>query len=135
MLWWHEWVDQGDHWQPFAAIGAFIAGEDLRGGRSDDCVVAGGSGDVASRMWMQTTRVLAYVVDLDWNRRGGAQVRQTQVRIALPELPAGTWQGQWWDADRGIPGPTFSTVHVGGEFVLSVPEFSGHVALKMWLER
>ncbi len=135
LLWWHEWVDQGDHWQPYAAISAFIAGEDLRGGGSHDCVVTGGSGDVAGRLWMQTARVLAYVVDLDWNRRGGALARQTQVQIALPALPAGTWQGQWWDADRGIPGPTFSAVHVDGEFVLSVPEFSGHVALKMWLGR
>ena len=31
MLWWWEWVDQGDRWKPFRALKGFVAGEDLRG--------------------------------------------------------------------------------------------------------
>ena len=138
MLWWHEWVDQGDHWQPYQAIRSFIIGEDLRGGHSLDCVVtggeggSGGTGDLAARAWIQTTRILAYVIDLDWNRDGGSPLKQNHVQVAIPEMPAGKWQGQWWDADRGIPGSVFSSVHSGGRCLLHVPEFSGHVALKMW---
>ena len=33
LLWWFQWIDQHEEWAPYQAISAFIAGEDLRGGK------------------------------------------------------------------------------------------------------
>jgi hypothetical protein len=134
MLWWWEWVDQGERWQPYGAIQRFIVGEDLRG-REARCVeLAAGwpSGDLWARAWVRPGRLLAYIQDPAWGSMGGEpeHIESAWLEIS-PQSSAGRMQVEWWDCDRGERISVQDVVHPGGQLRLACPAFAGHLACKL----
>jgi hypothetical protein len=134
MLWWSEWVDQHEQWSPYAAIAAFMAGEDLRGGTARAAVIAvsGGAGAFWSRAWLRPGRVLGYCLDRQWGLRGITARRQDGVVLRIGEqVAAGTLAVQWWDADTGRVMGAETIAHPGGALDLRAPPFARHLAYKL----
>lgn len=131
MLWWHEWVDQGDRWKPYRAVQTFLSGEDLRGGQSRPAQVINSDVAIDAMTWIQSNRILAYLVARSWSRTGHASVESKGARIVLTLLPPGRWHWHWWDADRGTPTQSGHVEHRGGDFDLPIPPMSRHLALKL----
>jgi hypothetical protein len=135
MLWWHEWVDQQDEWQPYGAIHRFIAGEDLRGDGSSAQLLAGGGGrgELRVQAWRRLGRVLAYAQDLSWAHDFDHPPRCADAWIELSaHADPGTVHYEWWDPDLGVVIGSGRIEHNGGPLRLQAPTFSGHIALKAW---
>jgi hypothetical protein len=133
MLWWWEWVDQGERWQPYRAIAAFMRGEDLRGAAANPRVLTsdGPQGRVWSRAWSRPGRMLGYACDPDWVASGADRGELTGVRLDLGAVAAGPMTIAWWDADRGSVRSSRRFDHGGGRLVLEAPGFSRHLGFKL----
>ncbi len=134
MLWWFEWLDQGDRMQPYAAFQRFIAGEDLRDpvGGSLPLETASDGGALWARAWSHPGRMLGYCLDRAWQADGAEPARHDHATIATQmPLAAGTLQVAWWDPDRGEPIATQALAHPGGVLVLHPPPFRHHIAFKL----
>lgn len=134
MLWWWEWVDQGNRWQPYGAIQRFIAGEDLRG-REARCVelsAGGPGGDLWCRAWVRPGRLIAYLQDPAWGSMGGdpARIEGAWVEVSQ-QSAAGRMAVEWWDCDRGERLSVQEIRHPGGALRLACPPFAGHLACKL----
>lgn len=135
MLWWWEWVDQGERWQPYRALRAFVAGEDLRRGRGQTLEASAPGLRLWARAWMLPQRVLGYAVALPWARDGGAAPTVSGAAIRLAEQwPPRSGTLAWWDADRGQPLAQTAWSHPGGPVELRPPDFVGHIAWKLALD-
>ena len=134
MLWWREWVDQGNRWQPYQAISNFIAGEDLRGGdaRSIPLNATAPAASLWCRAWARPGRVLFYLQDRAWSVRyqPGASITEAQVIIG-DDVKAGAMTVAWWDADLGKIIREDDINHTGGRLSLACPTFAGHLAGKL----
>jgi len=131
MLWWWEWVDQHERWQPYVAISRFMHGEDLRGGRSA-ILAAEPSERLWSRAWVRPGRLLGYILDARWGAEGIESGPVTGAGLEIgDQVAAGTFTVQWWDPDQGVVLMTSRVTHGGGRFVLPVPDFSHQLALKL----
>lgn len=134
LLWWHEWVDQNGRWQPYRAIRAFIAGEDLRGA---DCRSVRLPAEAAgAELWcaaaVRPGRMLGYVVDLGWARPALAEPPSRTARIVVGEgVRPGRVRIAWWDADGGSEIASEEIDHPGGALALTTPAFRGHLAFKL----
>ncbi len=134
MLWWFEWVDQGQRWAPFAAIRAFLIGEDLRHAKGRSVLVAATASGTTlwSRAWVRPGRILGYCCDSDWTNDGLAGEPLSGIRIVLGEqVKPGAMSVEWWDADRGVLKHTESLAHAGGPLVLTPPAFRRHIGFKV----
>nr|MBA3936821.1 hypothetical protein [Planctomycetota bacterium] len=134
MLWWFEWVDQGEHWQPYRAIARFLQGEDLRGTQAHSVVLAATSaqGELWTRAWARPGRMLGYLADSQWacTGEGAALHPQASVQIGT-QIAAGDCLVQWWNADSGEVLATETIAHPGGALVLAAPAFARHLAFKL----
>ncbi len=133
MLWWWEWVDQGNRWAPFGAVSRFAAGEDLRGpeARSLALVAEAPSEKLWSRAWIRPGRAIGYVLAAGWGARGGELPLVEHARIRLSdEGAAGTIAVEWWDATTGGRIGGLDVVHSGGALDLRPPPFHGHLGWK-----
>ncbi len=131
MLWWFEWIDQGARWQPYGAIGRFLAGEDARGAdaRAVD-LQARGPLPLWSGAWSRPGHALGYVVDARWGTAGGSSPLVQGATVRLEGMAAGPIRVAWWDPDAGEPqGGVEATL--GDDLSLSLPAFSRHLAFKI----
>lgn len=134
MLWWWEWVDQGDRWQPYGAIRRFIAGEDLRG--ADAVCVPLAAGGPNGALWCHASarhgRLLAYLQDPAWGSMGGDAPPITGAWIEVGSaIAAGELAVEWWDCDDGTVRGRAPIHHPGGPLRLACPDFAGHLACKL----
>ncbi len=131
MLWWWEWVDQGSRWEPYRAIGNYVRGEDLRGGRAA-ILDAHPDERVWARAWARRGRVLGYVVDRKWGADGIEAGTIAGATIDLgAHVAAGDLELSWWDAMRGVPISTTRITHAGGSLQVPIPTFAHHLAFKV----
>lgn len=135
MLWWWEWVDQGERWRPYGAVRRFLAGEDLRGPAAQSLVIEARAPAqrLWSRAWVAPGRMFGYVLESGWGAHGGTapEIAAAELRLA-GGLDPGVLQVEWWDPDRGIVLATGGTqTHPGGSLMLRPPPFSGHLAWKL----
>lgn len=134
MLWWFEWIDQGDRWQAFGAIRRFLIGEDFRGKEARGVVLAGRSdqGSLWTRAWARPGRMLGYIVDHNWAADGTSQSQHTHAVVSIgTQISAGPCYVAWWDADRGVETHAEYFSHPGGPLSLTVPPFVRHCAFKL----
>ncbi|MBA3545227.1 MAG: hypothetical protein H0T76_01960 [Nannocystis sp.] len=136
MLWWYEWVDQGGHWQPYAAIARFIRGEDPRGRDAASIVVqamtaAPAGAPLWSRAWARPGCMLGYVLDESWGAGGPDDHVHTGVQLALGVSDGGAMRIEWWDADQGAIVASEDLSHAGGALTIAAPDFRRHLAFKL----
>ncbi len=133
-MWWFEWIDQNDQWQPFGAIARFLQGEDLRGSDARAAVLSasGDHGPWWVRAWVRPGRMLGYVANHQWSGEGGDLEPHSgiQVRIGSQVAP-GPCRIEWWDANRGVLLGVQEITHPGGALDLSAPTFLHHIAFKL----
>jgi hypothetical protein len=134
MLWWFEWVDQGERWNSFAAIAAFIKDEDLRG--SDAHAVAlsatSSAGVLWARAWAKPGHLIGYLADNAWVENGLGKVAHEHAEVLIgTDVPAGLCKVEWWDARRGVLIATERCNHLGGRLALTPPPFVHHIAFKL----
>ncbi|HAT10245.1 MAG TPA: hypothetical protein DCS97_06570 [Planctomycetes bacterium] len=133
MLWWFEWIDQGGRYGPFSALARFTAGEDLRGEDAGTIVLeARHPAALWARAWRRPGRILGYVLDESWARSGGDGARVHGGVLGCGDAAAGALVIEWWDADRGTILGRQHLLHAGGQLDLPMPEFSRHLAFKLW---
>lgn len=135
MLWWFEWLDQGGHFAPYRAISAFIQGEDLRGGGSRSIVLGATSdaGTLWCRAWSRPGRMLGYLLDQDWGRRGREAGTHSRAAVEIgTSIAAGRMTVEWWDADGGAWHKPVAIDHPGGPLQLQPPAFQRHIAFKLY---
>lgn len=134
MLWWFEWLDQGNHVAPYRAVSAFIRNEDLRGGDARSIVLGAtsSSGTLWCRAWSRPGHMLGYLLDQDWGRLGRDAVTHTQAAIDIGSgIAAGRMTVEWWDADDGAWNKVVPIDHAGGHLQLQPPAFQRHIAFKV----
>ncbi|MBA3686597.1 MAG: hypothetical protein H0W72_15345, partial [Planctomycetes bacterium] len=131
MLWWYEWVDQGERWAPYGAVRRFLVGEDLRGGASRRLPATAEGVQLWCRCWQKPGRILGYALDTAWVRRGGPAGAHAQLKIPLGAIAAGSVAIEWWDADRGVVLDRATIAHPGGDLVLAGPPLIRHLAFKL----
>ncbi|MDA3963673.1 MAG: hypothetical protein PF961_23035 [Planctomycetota bacterium] len=137
MLWWIEWVDQGEHYAPYTAISRFIAGEDMRshpdapsGGVE---LSATGATELWCRAWNRPGRILGYLLDPVWGYEGLIAEEHSAATIRIgSDVRAGPMALEWWDADTGTVLKHLDLKHPGGELTLTAPSFQRHIAFKLW---
>lgn len=136
MLWWFEWIDQGDRYAPFGALRRFTAGEDLRDpqARAVAPAMRAGSGRIWCRAWQRKGRMLGYAVDHGWAMQGGDANERSGGQIEFGSVNPGPMTLQWWDADRGTVVSALRLDHAGGQLRADVPAFRRHIAFKLWRE-
>lgn len=134
MLWWFEWIDQGDRWPQYGACRRFLVGEDLRGTSARSLPLATpGSPQLGATCWSRPGRRLGYVIDRSWGATGLPIRQHTGVRVDQGEqVPPGPLELEWWDADRGAVVQRRSWDHPGGPLSLEAPPFTSHIAFKLW---
>ncbi|HYE07026.1 MAG TPA: hypothetical protein VEL07_16025 [Planctomycetota bacterium] len=131
MLWWIEWLDQGDRYEPYRALSRFLVGEDLRGSDAGSLAVVTRGPDLWARAWKRPGRMLGYVLDSAWGWKGGVGARREGVRLELGSVAAGAMRVEWWSADDGTRIAERRLTHGGGALVLEAPPFNRHLAFKL----
>jgi hypothetical protein len=139
MMWWFEWIDQSDRWQPFLALSAFVRGEDFRGDNARGVVLANTNtaGELVwSRAWVRPGKMLGYVADHQWAATGESahELSGVSVRVGTTVTP-GPCRVAWWDADRGVVVKTDEFEHAGGALDIRPPPFMRHIAFKLTRSR
>jgi len=132
MLWWHEWIDQGNRFGQYRALSRFLAGEDLRG-TARRCIVLEAGPAIWARAWAGPGRMLGHLIDERWGRSGGSGSEVPAGEIVLGEgVAAGTVRWSWWNADTGEELSRGSLDHGGGRLAIPRPAFRRHLAVKVW---
>jgi hypothetical protein len=134
MLWWFEWVDQGERWNSFSAIASFTRGEDLRGAEAHAVALAATSsaGALWARAWAKPGHLIGYVADSAWVDNGLGRVAHEHADVLIgTEVPSGPCQVEWWDARSGAMLSSVRLVHTGGRLSLTAPPFIHHIAFKL----
>ncbi|TVR40129.1 MAG: hypothetical protein EA402_14030 [Planctomycetota bacterium] len=132
MLWWFEWVDQNDLWNPYRALSSFLAGEDLRHPRGRAVRLQTDTHGSWAAAWVKPGHLLGYIQDSAWGFDGRLASDQQRHRITIGNaVEAGKLQLEWWDADRGILLSTDTISHPGGRLDLQTPAYRRHLAWKL----
>ncbi|NRA36533.1 MAG: hypothetical protein HRU15_00190 [Planctomycetes bacterium] len=134
MLWWHEWVDQGEHFAPFDALEKFVRGEDLRGtgSRSVELSAKSSSGKMWCRAWARKGLLLIYAQDQKWAETWGEAPPLQQIEIIVgASIAAGALQLESWNADSGALIDSRTIQHAGGQLILRAAKCLGHIAFKL----
>jgi hypothetical protein len=133
MLWWFEWIDQGDRWGGYGAIRRFLAGEDLRGAEARSLPLATSAPGLWCMGWSRPGRRLGYILDRAWGAAGGEPALWQGVTIDNgSQVPPGGVGVEWWDPDTGVQLERREWAHPGGPLSLAVPPFKAHLAFKLW---
>ena len=130
MLWWFEWIDQGNRFAPYGAIRRFTAGEDLRGDGTPASVRAEQPSKLWTAAWRTRARLFGYVIDERW-AEDGTTTRPIDARLIVDAWPGGTLTCEWWDPDAGTLLSSTRIDHRGGPLKLSSPAFRKHLAWKI----
>jgi hypothetical protein len=134
MLWWFEWLDQGNYFSPYPAIQRFIAGEDIRGSDARSIVLNATSahGSLWHRAWSRPGRLLGYVLDHEWGKNGTSAIQHSAVNIQIgSNINPGKIIVAWWDANHGTIIRTDTITHAGGPLIITPPAFTQHIAYKL----
>ena len=133
MLWWFEYIDQKDQWGTHKALQAFLADEDLRGGRGSVALRSNKkSYQVWQRVWWRPGHMLGYVLDYGWAYDGIERgIIDDCILTVGKNVPAGVVEVEWWDCERGIALKTDIIDHQGGQLDVPVPPFKRHLAYKL----
>ena len=142
MLWWFEWIDQGERFGPYDAITRFMSGEDLRSeakqppGQSltlDASDQAAGDAVLWCHAWSRTGRLLGYVMNERWQQDGRQvpELSHTAIQVG-DQINPGAMSVSWWDADSGREISHLDFTHAGGALTLAAPPWSRHLAFKLW---
>ncbi len=132
MIWWHEWLDQGNRFGQYQALSRFLKGEDLRNPLRRSIVIDAGP-RTWSRAWAGPGRMLGYILDETWGRSGGPGDLLPAGELVLGEsVAAGAMQLSWWDADTGLELSRQSIDHPGDRLAVPMPGFQRHLAFKAW---
>jgi hypothetical protein len=137
MLWWFEWLDQGNRFTPYRALAAFLRDEDLRGAEARSIVLGATSpaGALWCRGWSRPGRMLGYLMDQDWGRRGREAPSHEGAAIEIgSNITPGRMTVEWWDADAGAWNRVVPIDHPGGALRLQPPAFQRHIAFKLYRE-
>ena len=139
MLWWFEWIDQGNRWGVYLPLRRFLAGEDLRGPQARHLVLAttvDGAANppgVLALCWSRPGRRLGYLIDDDWGATGNPSPVHRGLRVDNgTNVPPGPITVEWWDADAGRVVAFWEWDHPGGPLVITAPPFANHLAFKLW---
>ena len=134
LLWWFEWIDQGDRFGIYGAVGRFLAGEDLRGSGADSKVFeanATNGSELWCRAWTRPGRILGYLLASEWGRSGD-ETTIANATITIGEtIAGGAMTIEWWHADEGRLLTRTDFTHPGGKLVLTPPTWSRHLAFKL----
>jgi hypothetical protein len=134
--WWWLHVHYNDRYATFAALGRFMAGEDLRGvtrsleatvsgspARDDLEVLAAGDGTGRAYAYVWSTRLLRSL-----DSKPSISGRQ----LELSGLGADTYSVEFWDTWAGRPmGSPATVTSAGGPLRLELPGFEGDLAVKV----
>jgi hypothetical protein len=134
--WWWLHVHYNDRYAEFAALGRFMAKEDLRGitrildarvsggaGRSDMEALASGDG---------SGRAYAYVYSRRLLRSLDSKPSVSGQQLELSGLAADTYTVEFWDTWAGRPmGSPVTVTSAGGPLRLELPGFEGDLAVKV----
>ena len=142
MLWWFEWIDQGERFGPYEAITRFMSGEDLRSeanqppGQSltlDARDQAAGDAVLWCHAWSRTGRLLGYVLNERWQQDGRQvpELSHTSIQVG-DQINPGAMSLSWWNADTGREISHLDFSHAGGALTLTAPPWSRHLAFKLW---
>lgn len=133
LLWWFEWIDQGNRWHQYGALRRFLAGEDLRGSAARSLPLATGNPSLWAACWSRPGRRLGYLLDRNWGARGGPSPSWQGVIVDQgDQVPAGRVNVEWWDADLGRLVDQRTWTHPGGPLRIEAPPFTCHLAFKLW---
>lgn len=138
LLWWSEWVDQKDLWQPYRALSRFLKGEDLRSPSAKTVAFAAidAIGSIWARAWSRPGRMFGYLLDTEWANSGAEPPLQTIAKLQVGSgIAAGRLRVEWWDAEQGVIVKTDTMEHPGGELVILAPPFQRHIAFKLIREQ
>jgi hypothetical protein len=134
-MWWFEWIDQGERWQPFTAIAQYLSGEDLRGAQARAVVLAATGAEGRpwwARAWVRPGRMLGYIADHRWTGEGGGSEPCTGVSVRIGnQVAPGPCRVEWWDANLGTLHGVQEFDHPGGALELQAPGFLHHIAFKL----
>ncbi len=134
MLWWFEWVDQGNRFAPYRALSRFLAGEDNRvpAGSSVQLSATDPPRELWARAWARPGRMLGYVLDRRWGASGEGDDPHEGAQVS-PSSPiaAGRLLLEWWNADTGVRIQAREISHPGGLLALDPPRFVHHIAFKL----
>jgi len=132
MLWWFEWIDQGERWGPYRALSAFLAHEDLRGAATSTVLAVENIDQCQCIAWARPGRVLGHLLDRSWSSVGGAGSDVADALIVVgDDIAAGAMRVEWWNADTGAIVAEDELLHPGGRLVLASPLFQRHLAFKL----
>jgi hypothetical protein len=138
MLWWWEWVDQGNLWAVYRGIHRFLEGEDLRSTptslASSVLLQTESATPMWCGVWYRPGRILGYVVDTAFPQTLENPQRE-QVRIVVStraDMAAGTMTLQWFDPLVGVPHSQETFKHPGGPLTITAPPFRRHIAFKLF---
>lgn len=133
LLWWFEWVDQHNAWQPYHALSRFLEHEDLRGtSRSVRLNVQKTSQKVWSRAWARKGRLLGYLLEYSWGYLGqNTPLVENSTLFIGKKVQAGNIELEWWDASTGTIIKRHIIKHPGGALEIPIPPFRRHLAFKM----
>jgi len=134
MMWWFEWVDQGEHWQAYRAIQNFVANEELRGedAKSATLDATSPAGVLWCQAWVRRGRLLGYLLDERYAYEGDRTIRHTEAMVTIgANIKPGTVQLAWWNADDGTPLASTTIEHAGGPLVVTPPAFQRHLGFKL----
>lgn len=138
MLWWFEWVDQGERWAPYTAVSRFVAGEDLRStanesARPAELPATSEAGALWCRAWVRPGRLLGYCLDRGWGFDGERDPEHTAAEVVIgDDVAEGAITVEWWDAERGTIVDRQAVTHDGGRLALRPPPFRRHIAFKLY---
>lgn len=132
LLWWYEWIDQGERTAPYTAITRFMQGEDLRDPRAESAGMTTSEPHVWARGWSRPGRLLGYLLDLRWQADGSAPALHSATSVTVgKQIPAGAMTLSWWDADTGVVLSSHAVDHAGGLLEIAPPAWRRHLAFKL----
>jgi hypothetical protein len=130
LLWWYEFVDQGDRYNAYGPVRAFLAGEDLRGADARPVRLECGELRFAAA-WTRPGRLLGWIADRRWLATGARVDPAADDVVIGRDVAPGPIVLEWWDPVAGTATERRAIDHPGGALRLPVPAFSTHRAWKL----
>lgn len=136
MLWWFAIIDEENFYPDYAALRAFMAGEDPRTMRHQSTTISGDGGELVKLELLQNrNRMLIWGYDTNYyysGEDGKPPAAVKNINLSIAGLSPGLYTLQHWNPASGeIVGSTSLTVPANGACKLAVPPFSGDFAIKL----